>query len=412
MKEKIKKALLSLPPVRRCNKYIKGRSQKKRYTLWSKLYEDFRVSEDVHPQLIASFNKSNLHFRFKKGGILPKLKVFYIGADESQDHTGFLQALSQFAECKIFRQKDGKYGQYPGMPGHRGPREKMTSELESELFNLSTSGWIPDILLMQAWGFTFTDGSLAKIKEKYGCFVINIGMDERLIFSHGPIKQRPNDGLIGVARESDLVLVTSPECVSWYEAEGIPAYYFPLASDPNVYYPQQIEKIYDIGFIGHCYGLREIMIRDLEKRGLRVQAHGTGWPAGRIPYDENNRFFNSCKVILGVGNVGYCNDLFTLKLRDFDALMSGGVYVTHYNPALASLFENEKDLVLCKNIDEFELKIKTLLSNEEMRQRISLSAVSVARSKHTYENRFERLDNLFKALSEDTKWINRSHFYV
>ena len=38
--------------------------------------------------------------------------------------------------------------------------------------------------------------------------------------------------------------------------------------------------------------------------------------------------FARAKIILGVGTVGYCDDVFTMKLRDFDATISGALYLT------------------------------------------------------------------------------------
>lgn len=397
---KIKSLLLSISPVGRINRYVKGKKQKTNYVKWTGLYEAKVPACDIKEKLLSSFNHSNLKAKFGDGSIDRKLKIFYVGTDESQDFTGFLQALTQFADCKIFYQRDGTYGQYPGMPGHRGLRAQMSQELESQLAHLALDGWIPDILLMQAWGFTFASGVISRIRKKFRCFAINIGMDERLIFSHRVPGQEQDDGLIGIARECDLVLVTSPECVHWYRSEGIPAYFFPLASDPTVYFPLDVAKVYDVGFIGNCYGLREIMVKDLRRRGLNVHAHGTGWPAGRIPYRDNNKFFNECKIILGIGNVGYCKDLYTLKLRDFDALMSGGVYITHDHPILSSMFENGKELILCKDIGDFEFNIRSLLSDPERRRRIATSGLNKVRQQHCYKNRFDGLMKFLECLKD------------
>ena len=114
-----------------------------------------------------------------------------------------------------------------------------------------------------------------------------------------------------------------------------------------------------------------------------------------LPLEDTNSFFNECKIILGVGTVCYCEDFYALKLRDFDAPLSGSCYVTHDNSDLHALFEKGKEVILCKNINEYVDKIKYLLSSQDELRRVSKLGLKRALSEHTYE---ERLKKLFKTL--------------
>jgi hypothetical protein len=202
-------------------------------------------------------------------------------------------------------------------------------------------------------------------------------------------------GILGVARICDLVLVTSPEIVKWYETERIPSIYFPLATSTKVYFPiEGVEKIYDVGFIGNRYGIREKLINYLQKNGISVRAHGSGWKEGRIHFNQNNLFFNQCKIVLGIGTVGHCANLFTLKLRDFDAPASGGCYITHHNSDLIGIFGEDSGLTLCRSFSDFLDNIRSLLKDDDKRELLARKAYETVLSKHTYSRRFTNLFNI------------------
>ena len=92
-----------------------------------------------------------------------------------------------------------------------------------------------------------------------------------------------------------------------------------------------------------------------------------------------------------MGTVGHCKDFYTQKLRDFDAPLSGGVYVTHNNEDLKQLYIENKEIILCDTIDEYIEKIKVLLADENKLKEISRDAYKTASENHTYEKRFLKL---------------------
>jgi hypothetical protein len=164
-----------------------------------------------------------------------------------------------------------------------------------------------------------------------------------------------------------------------------------MASSLKFYYPMNIEKKYDVGFIGNKYGFREELVTSLIDAGINVEARGTGWKSGRIKLEDNNKFFNECKIILGMGTVGHCKDFYTQKLRDFDAPLSGGVYVTHNNEDLKQLYKKDEEIILCDYIEDYIDNIKKLLEDDEKIKAISAKAFKKASEHHTYEKRFIEL---------------------
>ena len=318
-----------------------------------------------------------------------KPHIFYLGTNELQDKSGFIQALEKVAEVSLFYKCDNSYGQYKIDQNPISSNRKRLFEL---FYELNNSNNLPDILLMQTWEWRIGVENLLELKKKYNKLkIINICMDDRHAFYHNGISKKGTFGLIPAL---DFVLNSTKEAVDWYMKEGVPALYFPEASSLDFYHPMNVKKKYDVGFVGAKYGIRAKIVRALIQDGVNVMAYGSGWDNGRLPIHETNRFFNECRIILGIGTIGHCEDFFALKLRDFDAPMSGSCYVTHNNSDLHELFDANKENVLCNNEKDFVRKIKYLLSHPKKLNSIAESGFNKASSVHTYEQRFVELYNV------------------
>lgn len=87
-------------------------------------------------------------------------------------------------------------------------------------------------------------------------------------------------------------------------------------------------KKYDVVFVGSKYGWRKYLIEKLQSKGLKIDVFGPGWENGSLNNKEMAKVFGMSKIILGIGYVGYNKSIITLKCRDFDAPMSGALYLT------------------------------------------------------------------------------------
>lgn len=319
-------------------------------------------------------------------------KVFYLGTDEFQDYSGFIQSLSKISDVEVFRKKDGTYGQYK----YSTKSAELNSNRLIEL--LDTLDYEPDILLMQTWAWRLHPNTLSLIKKKYqGIRIINISMDDRHCFyDNGD----PSKGVFALIPYLDLSLTAAPEAVDWYLKEKIPALYFPEASCSEIFYPIKTKKKYDVGFIGGKYGIRENLIKKLVEKNINVKCYGNGWSDGRLPINKTNQFYNECKIVLGVGTIGHCEDFFSLKLRDFDVPLSGSCYVTHANEDLINLF-GENSITYCTSISDYVEKIQFLLKNPQERKRRALNAYDKAINYHLYSH---RLESLWKILNIPIRW--------
>ena len=312
--------------------------------------------------------------------------IFYLGTNELQDKSGFIQALEKVANVSLFYKEDKNYGQYDISQNPITSNRKRLFELFNEL---NDSDELPDILLMQTWEWRIGLSTLLDLKSKYRELkIINICMDDRHAFyNYGDSKA----GTAGLMPALDLVLNAAEEAVDWYLKDQVPALYFPEASSLSFYYPMDIAKKYDVGFVGGSYGIRKKIVDALTKHNIRVKAYGSGWDAGMLPLNQTNIFFNECRIVLGVGTIGYCDDFYALKLRDFDAPLSGACYVTHDNHDLHTLYEVNSEVVLCNNINDYVVKIRDLLSNQDKITMIAGKGHKRALNEHTYEHRLSAL---------------------
>jgi hypothetical protein len=376
---KIKNILLKNKLIWEINSFFKSKQVETKYENIKKEYENKKI-EKTFKELIEKKGWENFSF-------FQDTRIFYIGTDYLQDFGGFNQALEKKFSVKFFYKENGEYGQYSRGNAPAKNLYRIENLLEKYL---KEENWVPDILMMQSFGFNIDNEKILELKEKYGFKIINIGMDERLSYRLEKINGK-EQGIAGLNEIVDLVLVTTPECVEWYMKDNIPAIYFPLASNEEIYYPiENKEKKYDVGFIGRKYGIREEIVNFLIKNGIDVKAYGPGWESGTLDVSDNNEFYNSCKIVLGTGNIGYSKKLMNPKLRDFEVPLTGTLYITNYSKELSELFVEDKEIVLYKSKKELLKKVNYYLKNIKEREKIGKNGYIKAIREHTYEVRLEK----------------------
>ena len=317
-------------------------------------------------------------------------RVLFVGTDEQQDGSGFVQALERSVELTLFRHADGSYGQ-----NHRGDWEVRVARNSARLRELMAESAardaVPDIVLMQSWASYMSPAVLSELRARYGCLVFNIAMDDRHQY-WGEEADGEWTGTRGLVGHIDLALTAAPECVEWYEKEGCPALFFPEASDPELFKPMPaLPKVHDVSFVGGRYGVRANVVSALRRAGVAATTYGAGWDEGRIGTAEVPRLFAQSKIVLGIGTVGHCSDFYALKLRDFDAAMSGSLYLTHDNPDLYALFTVGEEIITYRSISDCVEKVRYYLAHDEERESIARAGRARAQTCHTWDTRFAEL---------------------
>jgi spore maturation protein CgeB len=346
-------------------------------------------AEDAIERFKHAHRKCSPQFKPKKPG---NLRLFWVGTVQSQDESGLLQALHRICHVSVFRNKQGTYGLLSsGAPAekalaYRDVIDANDEALLEQIKRANINGLV-DVLLGQMWAHLLSKEALIQV-QNMGIPVINISMDDRLPVHWSQVSGQ-RLGAVGLASATNIVLTTSSETCLWYGVESCPAVFWPLASDPSVFSsaPDAPRNI-DVLFLGNNYGIRGAIIRYLETRGIKVECYGDGWPNGFANAEQMATLSKRARIILGVGTVGYCADVYTLKLRDFDAVMSGALYITHRNPDLCQLFTEGLEIECYEHFDELYKKVCYYLNNVEARIRIATNGQEKAYKRCTWDQRF------------------------
>jgi spore maturation protein CgeB len=193
------------------------------------------------------------------------------------------------------------------------------------------------------------------------------------------------------------VATAAPECVEWYLKEGRAAVFMPEASDPDIFHPMpDLPKIHDISFVGACYGIRREVVLALRRAGISVTAFGRGWEGGRLSVSRVPKLFAQSRIVLGVGTIGHCRDFCSLKMRDFDAPMSGSLYLAQSNPDLDVLYENRQEIVTYRSVGECVETARYLLEAPAVRESIAKRGWWRAVTSHTWRGRFSGLLDILR----------------
>jgi len=385
MINKIKIILLSNKFVYKTNALIKARSLKRQLNFLDKKYNNTYYS-NLSNQLFAK--KISFISKLMKKKDTQRLNILWIGVIQSQDESGILPALRRVFKVTEFNNYYGKYGLeiHPKKDESETLMRKRNDIILLEILKANNY----DLILGQFWHYALSSLSLnyAKIQK---IPVINISMDDKLGDLWFP-KNGITRGSVGLMECVDLTLTTSPEAVNFFAGHNMASTFFPLASSPDIFYNKTTNnRAIDILFIGNKYGIRGEIIKKLQISGLDVVCFGKGWGTKYLDTQGMASVSKSAKIIIGVGTVGYSKDVFTLKLRDFDSVMSGALYITHRNPTLDELFGEGVGIECYGDIDELKNKISYYLTHNKKRLKIAKLGQEIAVRRHTWDIRIQYL---------------------
>lgn len=390
-----KAILLRQPLVAKLNASFKARKLKIELAQLRRHYASLAIERNFNysrEEAVGLFKARRAKLLGQEPKAKLKPRIFWVGANRDQDESGFLQALREIADVVTFMNWQGTYGQwYWDEKGRVKVFDPLIIEKNDSAFLEQVSKEHEenpfDLILGQMWANYLSIGAITKVRQM-GIPIINVSMDDRLPDNW---KSRGNVrlGAIGLGPATDMVLTTCNETCTWYGLEGCPALFWPLASDPKVFASNTaIDRDIDVLFVGNKYGIREKIVSFLEGEQIEVQCFGAGWRNGPVSAEESAALSKRAKIILGVGTVGHCDDVFTMKLRDFDAPMSGALYLTHRGPDITALYEEGKEFECYMEPQEAAEKIKFYLKNSKERIAVSEAGQAKAMSRDTWALRF------------------------
>ena len=214
-----------------------------------------------------------------------------------------------------------------------------------------------------------------------------------------------------IAPAYDFCLVPEKFRLDDYRRVGANPVYCQEAANPNVYRPCDVPVEYDVTFVGQRYGNRPAYLKKLIEKGIDTRAWGPRWDeqgrraadamdhalaaraGGALSDDALVEMYSRSKVSLGFSAVAHVPKdgsppIKQVRLRDFEAPMSGAFYLVERFDELAEFFEPGKEVVFFEDADDLADKAAFYLRNEARRRKIRDAGLRRAREEHTWQRRF------------------------
>lgn len=186
------------------------------------------------------------------------------------------------------------------------------------------------------------------------------------------------------------------------------AIYFPFGCNEKLFCKMDIEKRYDVSFVGGWHPYREWLIGHLRNSGIEVHVAGHRWPNGEIDQESMVRLFNESRINLNLSNSGswdirylisspraIINRIRTkknveqMKARIFEINGCGAFQLTYFVEGLANCFDIDRDIGVYADADDLIEKIKFYLAHENLRESMAVAAYKRTLREHTFKSRFQ-----------------------
>jgi spore maturation protein CgeB len=201
-----------------------------------------------------------------------------------------------------------------------------------------------------------------------------------------------------------------------YAALGAHPVYCQEAANPDVYRSHDLPAEFDVTFAGQAYGERPALIRFLLENEIDVRVWGPQWeyhvvPPSRNPLrrvffpppgipasryrgvlsdDDLVRLYSRSRINLGLSACANAGPrTVQIRLRDFEVPMSGGFYLTEYQPELSEFFDFGREIETYRDRSELLDKVRFYLRNESARDRVRCAGRERCLRDHTWQRRFE-----------------------
>ena len=231
-----------------------------------------------------------------------------------------------------------------------------------------------------------------------------------------------------IAPAYDYCLVPEKFRLDDYRRVGANPIYCQEAANPNIYKPSDESVEFDVTFVGQRYGNRPDYIKRLISAGLDARVWGPRWDeplgqrfrpgkgtapeqvvpltgldmelddrcGGALTDDDLVRMYSRSKISLGFSAVARIPKdgsapIKQVRLRDFEAPMSGAFYLAEHFDELAEFFEPGKEIVFFTDPDDLVDKARYYLEHEEERERIRQAGMRRARRDHSWQTRFQQV---------------------
>ena len=258
-----------------------------------------------------------------------------------------------------------------------------------------------DVFFFYGGGIELQESTLERINE-LGIATFSLNCDDMSGLSKGKI-DGIEIGLASIARYFDMCFTITLATCEEYLLAGANPYFLPLAANPEIYRRLNLNRDIPLAVFGQRHGVREALVRDLQRKGLRVQAYGPGWDSGRISAEKAAELFNRTEIVVGHAHhtsfgVSSSVKVTTLRQRDFEIPMCGALHLTTFDPDLQRCYAVGEEVVCYRTVDDLYDTIEYLLNQPRRMQEIRDAGWRRAQRDHTWERRIEQVFRIMGVL--------------
>lgn len=196
-----------------------------------------------------------------------------------------------------------------------------------------------------------------------------------------------------------------PDLVKQFNDIGFTLYHIPLAGNNHLFYPTDLEKHYDVCFIGtlgHGYRSEDIFLYPLLDNpkykcylaGMRYKQYNIPF----LPYDQANQIRNLSKVNINF-HVAYQHrgkgnpiDRVDLNQSVYNIALSGAFQICDHELA----YELFDDSIVLGNVDNWQELVEYYINNDLERNKLAKQSYEIAISKHTWKVRMTEFLEILK----------------
>ncbi len=257
--------------------------------------------------------------------------------------------------------------------------------------------------------------------------IIKENIETCIVHFYGDFRWNPQPWVVDIGKHTDFTLfsLTDERILQKYRNAGVQniAGWWDAGSDPNIFYPRNVEQDQDVVFMGNNldiphdgYPKRRQLIEELLKNKLDVHLYGKEWDyllqkgyqtLYIHPFATEEEFATVCsrsKIVLGINGV---NDvrMYASWRRAVNTMASGAFHLTHYVPGMESIFQNKEHLVWFNSVPEAIELVYYYLTHNDEREAISRKGRNEVLKNHTWDARIKIMLNLYSQYAEYRKSI-------
>lgn len=279
-------------------------------------------------------------------------------------------------------------------------RQRKTANEAFVAFAKRATQEVPvDWVYVYASGLELLSSTLAEVRAVTKAPIVGMCLDDKQSWEF-PVFGEQRPGQIDIAPQLDIAWTSARVACDWYFVEGGNPVFLPEGCSPDLFLPGHRQDV-DICFVGAAYGFRRHFVDHLRRNGLNVTTAGSGWEQGPLSEAEMVRLMQRSKIILGMGGIGWSEQLKNVKGRDFDAPCVGSAaYVTSFNPDLADFYEIGREIACYSSRDEAVEVCAELIRSEEKRLSLAAAGRSRCLRDHTWDSRFATILRLLGVLED------------